>query len=643
MMDNGQFGKILFVDLGSGSIEIESPSADFYRRFGGGSCLALALLLQKSPPRVDALAPESPLIFAASVMTGAPLSGLSRFNVTAKSPLTSAIGDSQGGGFWGAELRRAGYIAVVITGRAQSPVYLWIQDDGVEIRPADHLWGLDTAPAQAAIRQELEDPQVRVAQIGPGGENLVRFANIVNDLHHFNGRTGMGAVMGSKQLKAIAVRGKTRVTVHDSRSLLALARSVPERIAGNGGATILHDRGTAGFVLSTSEGGGLPTRNFRSGCFEGAAAIDGEAMQREFEVSSSTCFACAVRCKQVVAAKEPYPIDPAYGGPEYEGLAALGAYTGVSDLAAVCKANELCNRYTLDVISCGGAIALAMEAAERNFIGDEQRDELELAFGNGECLVRLVEMIAHREGIGDILADGVGRMVEVWGPELEALAVHCRGSYFPAHMPRTKTSVGLIYAVNPFGADHISSAHDPFLLDYVPDSLRERMRELAILETATLEAYGPVKVRLVANSQRFYSLLDSLELCSFCFAPGWFFDGADLVTAVRAVTGWCTSLWELLKIGERRINLMRVYNAREGITAEDDQLPPRMAEPLEGGPTDGQALDMETWSEDRALYYAMMGWDEDGIPTEAKLHELELGWVTDTLPSISIPEPSKPA
>jgi aldehyde:ferredoxin oxidoreductase len=198
-------------------------------------------------------------------------------------------------------------------------------------------------------------------------------------------------------------------------------------------------------------------------------------------------------------------------------------------------------------------------------------------------------------------------------------------------MPRTKSSVGLIYAVNPFGADHISSEHDPFLLDFLPDTLRERMRALAILETASLDATGPAKVRLVANTQRFLSVLDSLELCSFCFASGWFFDSADLVAAVRAVTGWRTSMWELMKIGERRINLMRAYNARDGITADDDKLPPRMAEALEGGPTDGNKLDMEAWSDDRMLYYAMMGWDEQGVPSAAKLHELELGWVLDAL------------
>jgi aldehyde:ferredoxin oxidoreductase len=628
---NDYSGKVLHVDLSTGLSRIETPPADFFRRYGGGSCLALHYMLRESRPGLDPFDPESPLIFAASVMTGAPLSGLSRFNVTARSPLTGAIGDSQAGGFWGAELKRAGLDAVVITGRAPRPVYLWINDGDVEIRPADHLWGQDTAPAQRAIRDELGDQQVRVALIGRGGENLVRFACVVNELHHFNGRTGMGAVMGSKKLKAIAVRGRGRVPVHDSETLLALARSVPDRISESGGASILRDRGTAGFVALYNETGELPTRNFTSGAFEGAALIDGEVMHNQFHTESTTCFACAVRCKQVVAAQEPYAIDPAYGGPEHEGLAALGSYTGVSDLAAVLKANELCNRYTLDVISCGGVIAWAMECYERGIIGTQETGGLDLRFGDGAVLVRMVELIAHRQGVGALLADGPVRAAQVWGPEAEALAVHCKGQYFPAHMPRTKSSVGLAYAVNPYGADHLCTEHDPFLLTTLPEPLRERMRALGILETAPLDATGPVKVRLVAITQRFMSLLDSLELCSFCFASGWFFDSEHLVSAVRSVTGWRTSMWELMKIGERRINLMRAYNVREGFTADDDQLPPRVAEPLQGGPTDGNRLDLEAWRLDRSLYYAMMGWDERGIPTAAKLHELELSWVVDEL------------
>jgi aldehyde:ferredoxin oxidoreductase len=631
-MPNGYIGKILKVNLSSAEITVDTPPADFYRRYGGGSCLALTYMLREMPPGLDPFDPRSLLIFAASAVTGAPLSGLSRFNVTAKSPLTGAIGDSQAGGFWGAELKMAGFDAVVISGQAEKPVYLWIQDGQAEIRPAEHLWGLDTAPAQAQIRRELGDESARVALIGVAGENLVRYACVVNELHHFNGRTGMGAVMGSKKLKAIAVRGHERVALHDQRALRELAQTTSERIAANGGAQLLQSLGTAGFLASTNETGGLPTRNFRSGVFEGADQIDGDAMHEQFYHGSSTCYACAVRCKQLVAAQEPYEIDPQYGGPEYEGLAALGSYTGVADLAAVAKANELCNRYTLDVISCGGVIAWAMDCYESGVIGPRQTDGLELRFGDGGCLVRLVEMIARRQGIGDLLAEGPVRAAEVWGPQAAALAVHCKGQLFPAHMPRAKGSLGVVYAVNPYGADHMCTEHDPFLLSALPDSLRERMRALGMLETAALEDTGPVKMRLAAITQRYMSLLDSLELCSFCFASGWFFNTQDLVAAVRAITGWQTNMWELMLIGERRINLMRAFNAREGITAADDQLPPRMAEPLDGGPTGGARVDMEDWRRDRALYYAMMGWNpETGVPSEAKLHELELGWLVQEL------------
>jgi aldehyde:ferredoxin oxidoreductase len=629
-MPNGYHGRVLKVDLSKDTIAVETPPADFYRRYGGGSCMALVYMLRETSPHLDPFDPASLLIFAPSVLTGAPLSGLSRFNVTAKSPLTGAIGDSQAGGYWGAALKKAGFDALVITGRAAQPVYLWIDDDAVEIRPALHLWGLDTGPAQAAIREELGAPKARVALIGLGGENRVRYACIVNELHHFNGRTGMGAVMGSKNLKAVAVQGRGQVALHDLDTLRAIARSVPQRVRESG-AALLQSRGTAAFLTPMNDDGGLPTRNFTSGVFEGAAEIDGEAMHDRFYERSSSCYACAVRCKQAVKAEEPYAIDPAYGGPEYEGLAALGAYTGVSDLAAVCKANELCNRYTLDVISCGGTIAWAMECFERGIIGFEETGGLELRFGNGAALVETVDMIAHREGIGDLLAEGPARAARAWGWEAEALTVHCKNQPFPAHMPRAKASLGVVYAVNPYGADHMCTEHDPFLVPDMPSLFHERMRALGLLETAPLGATGPVKVRLAALTQRFLSLLDSLELCTFCFASAWIFDTADLVRVVRAVTGWETNMWELMRIGERRINLMRAFNAREGLTAAEDQLPPRMIEPLEGGPTDGNRLDLSEWRRDRALYYGMMNWDENGVPTTAKLHELGLGWLASAL------------
>jgi aldehyde:ferredoxin oxidoreductase len=631
VMTDSTEGRVLKVDLTTGSIEIEKPAGTSLRRYGGGSCLAMTYMLREMDPAVNPLGPGNLLVFAASVLTGAPLSGLSRFNITAKSPLTGRIGDSQGGGFWGAELKRAGFDAVVVRGQAPRPVMLWIQDGRAQVLPAERLWGLDTAPAQQRIREELGDPQIRVALIGRGGENQVRFANVTNELHHFNGRTGMGAVMGAKRLKAIAVRGRGQVAIADPETLLALAQSVPQRIAENPGASLLRRLGTAGFVLPANETGTLPTRNFRSGYFEGANEISGEAMHARLTAKATTCYACAVRCKQVVESREPYEIDPAYGGPEYEGLAALGSYTGVADLAAVSKANELCNRYTLDVITCGGMIAWAMDCYERGIIGPGDTEEMELRFGDGAAVVRLVDMIAHRRGIGNLLAEGPERAGEVWGPAAAALAVHTKGQIFPAHMPRTKASLGVVYATNPYGADHLSTEHDSFLLPEMPEGLRERMAALGILETASLEETGPTKMRLAAISQRFMSLLDSLELCSFCFASGWFFDSHDLVTAVTAITGWKTNMWELMRIGERRINLMQAFNVREGGTAVDDIVPSRMAEPLEGGPTAGNRLDLEGWRKDKALYYSMMGWDPQGVPTRAKLHELELGWVVDEL------------
>ena len=512
------------------------------------------------------------------------------------------------------------------------PVYLWVHDGRAEIHEAGHLWGLDTRTAQERIREELDEPRARVALIGPGGENLVRYACITNELRHFNGRTGMGAVMGSKNLKAIAVRGHGKLELADPEEVRRIAKLAPKLIADNGNAFLLHKMGTSGFLIHHNHDGGLPTRNFASGWFAKAKAIDGQAIHERFVVRFETCYACAMRCKQVIAAEDPYLLDPAYGAPEFESLAALGAYTGVSDLDAVCKAAELCNRYTLDTISAGATIAWAMDCFERGVITIQDTEGLELRFGDGALLVQLVEMIAHREGLGDLLAEGLARAAALWGPEAGALAVHCKGQPFPAHMPRVKRSLALAYATNPFGADHISTEHDPFLLPNFPSDLREKVKALGVLGTASLDDLGTLKVRLVAYSQRFFSLLDSLELCSFCFAPAWIYDTAQLVALVRAITGWSTRLWELMKIGERRINLLRAFNAREGWDSRGDILPPRLAEPLIGGPTDGRAVDMEQWAWAKKEYYKLMGWDPTtGNPTAAKLHELDLGWVADEL------------
>lgn len=620
----GYCGSILHVDLTRRGVWIEHPGEEFYRKYMGGSAVGVYYALAEMPAGIDAFDPRNVLVFATSPTTGAPVSGASRFNVTAKSPLTGAIGDSQAGGFWGAELKHAGFDAVVITGRSSKPTYLWIHDGAAELKDASGVWGKVTGEAQQMIRQELGDSRARVALIGPAGERLVRFACVTNELRHFNGRTGMGAVMGSKNLKAIAVRGTNPPVFADRNAIMEIARVGGRRSVDHPGARVLREYGTAAAVLLNDKVGGLPTHNWVSGTFGGADKISGPAMRETVLKKNESCWACAVRCKRIVAADGPYQVDPAYGGPEYETLAALGSYLDIDDLVAVCKAAELCNKYGIDTISTGGTIAFAMECFENGIITAEDTGGVQLEFGNAGALVKAIEMIAERRGIGDILAEGSAMAAVTLGRGAEKFAVCSKSQEFPAHMPQVKASLALAYACNPFGADHQSSKHDVFIMS---EPLMEDMKALGFQTAVPPGTLSFEKVKLWAYTQRLVSALDTLELCQFCFGPGSLYSLTEMVRLVNAATGWDTNLWELMLVGERRINMMRLFNAREGFTVADDELPERVFEPLKGGRSDGNKIDRQQFEEARSMYYRVMGWrPETGNPTWAKLRELGLDW-----------------
>jgi aldehyde:ferredoxin oxidoreductase len=630
-MPHGYNGKILHVDLTEGRLEVEEPGEDFFRKYLGGSALGLYYALNLIPPGADALGPENVLVLSLGVTTGAPISGQSRVTATAKSPLTGAIGDAQAGGFWPAEAKGAGFDAYIIRGRAEKPVYLWVQDGQAELRDAAHLWGRVTGEAEAAICQELGDDKIEVLQCGPAGEAGVRFACLINMSNRANGRTGMGAVMGSKNLKAIAVRGHQRPEVADRKALAALARWGAENFERSDVYSMgLH--GTADVLGFQNESGGLPTRNWSSGVFEGWERLTGETMSDTILKERDTCYACVVRCKRVVEAEwQGRAVEPLYGGPEYETLATLGSYCDIDDLEAIAYANQLCNMYGLDTISCGATIAFAMDCFERGLLTEEDTGGVPLRFGDAEAMVRMVEQISQREGFGDLLAEGTARLAERLGPEARELAVVVKGQDLPAHMPEVKCSLGLIYAVNPFGADHQSSEHDPAYEDDY-ESYQERMRALDLLEPQPEFSLTPEKVRFALYTEQLYSLLDSINVCQFVWGPSWHLYGPNqLVEMARAVTGWDVSLWELMKVGERRLNMMRAFNAREGFTRDEDVLPPKLALPKQGGPSDGMFVDPAELESVKDLYYAMCGWDETGVPTRAKLEELGIGWVADVL------------
>ena len=625
-MPHGYHGRILIVDLTTGALKVEEPEESFYRRYMGGSAMGMYYLLKHTPARADPLGPENTLCLMDSVLTGVPVSGQSRFSATAKSPLTNMVGDSQAGGFWPAELKNAGYDGVVIRGQAEKPIYLWLNDGEAELRDAGHLMGRLTADVEDAIREELGDQRIQVLQCGPAAEKGVRYSALINFANRANGRTGMGLVMASKNLKAIAVRGHQRPLSADPASVKKLARWGAENfeVSDVEGLGIF---GTAEVLLPQNEDGGLPTRNWASGYFEGAEAISGVTMSETILKERDTCFACVVRCKRVVEITEgPYRVDPRYGGPEYETLATMGSYCGVSDLAAISYANQLCNAYGMDTIACGATIAWAMDCFENGLITTEQTGGFELHFGNAEALVKMVELIGKREGFGRVLGEGSARAAAELGVGQE-LVVAVKNNELPAHMPQVKRSLALIYAVNPFGADHQSHEHDPSYGDYP-----ERMAELGLLDPLPAKTLDAEKVRYALYGQYLYSFLDSGDLCQFVWGPAWQLYGpSQIVDLVRAVTGWNCSLWELMKVGERRLNLMRAFNAREGVGMEADTMPPKLAVPLEGGNSDGIAVTAEEVEVAKKIYYQMAGWDQNGIPTRAKLEELALAWVADEL------------
>jgi len=622
-MAYGYNGKILRVNLSHRTVSVEEPEDNFYRRYFGGRGFISYYLIKELKAGVDPLGPENKLVFASGVVTGVPVGGCGRNSVGGKSPLTGAYGDAEVGGYWGAELKQAGYDAIIVDGKAESPVYLWIKDGETEIRDASHLWGKTTAETQEIIRSDVGEPLARTAIIGQAGEKLVRYACILNDVTHAAGRTGMGAVMGSKNLKAIAVRGHNRLTLASPDAVATLAKWLRDVVGIVMGG--FQAQGTAVGLRALNKEGGLPTRNFQQGVFEDADKISGRAMKESILVGRGSCYACPVRCKREVSVSEPYQVDSVYGGPEYETLASFGSSCGIDDLAAIAKANELCNAHGLDTISAGAVVAFAMECFERGILSERDTGGLKLNFGNASAMVQVVDMIARREGIGDILAEGVARAASRIGKGAEEFALHVKGQEIPMHEPRYKQGLGLGYAISPKGADHTMSLHDSMYASEGP--LLESTRALGILEPLALDDLSPAKVRMVVYHSCWQHLLDCLVMCNFM--P---FNYRQVEELVCGVTGWNSTVYELMKVGERCLAITRAFNIREGLGRKDDLLPQRFFTPLPSGPLQGVGIDKDKFEQAKETFYSMLGWDKiDGVPGLGKLQELGIEWVFDYL------------
>jgi aldehyde:ferredoxin oxidoreductase len=627
-MSYGYIGKILKVDLSKGQIDIDYRDDSFFRQYLGGRALVVYYLLNEMKSGLDPFDPENLLIFAPGVLTGASVAGQGRNGIGAKSPLTGGLGSSEVGGFWGSELKRAGFDAIVVRGQAPSPVYIWIKDGEVEIRAASHLWGKTTGDTEDRLRDELGDQAIRTALIGQAGENLVRYAAIANDRNHFAGRTGLGAVMGSKRLKGIVVRSSPGKSFMKYAKLQGI-REIMQWMGKNLDLVQrFYDVGTSGVLKSLSLGGGLPTWNFQAGHFHGDDKINGEVMRDTILVKRETCAACVVRCKRVVSVGEPYNVNPAYGGPEYETLAALGSNTGVDDLSALAKGNELCAAYGLDTISTGVCIAFAMECFENGLLTEADTGGISLKWGDSQAVLRLIEKIAKREGIGNRLAEGVFRMANSIGPEASAYAFHVKGQEFPMHEPRIKPVLGVGFVLSPTGADHMHNLHDTMVEAEGPalDKLREIEPGLLPVEAAKL---NEDKMKLYFHQVNNRHFWDCAVMCFFLpYTP------KQMVELINSVTGWNMDIDETQKIGKRAISLSRIFNLREGLTNADDKLPERFFGPfLKGETRKAVPLDHETFEWAKRYYYQLMEWDQEmGIPTYESLEKLNIEWAYKYLP-----------
>ncbi len=614
-MRGGWTGRLLRVDLGSGQIEQQPIREDWARDYVGGRGLAARYFNEECDPRVDPLSPANPLLFATGPLTGTNASCGARYMVVTKGPLTGCITTSNSGGSWGPELKFAGYDMLILSGRAARPVYLWIQDERVELRSADAIWGSGVFDTEDWIRRDTCMPDCKVAAIGPAGERQVLFAAIVNDRFRAAGRSGVGAVMGSKNLKAIAVRGTRGVRIAEPARMLA-AQWAQKRALTQAPLTAegLPTYGTLSLMNVINEHGALPTNNYQQSQFAGAEAISGERLHETHLETNKACFACTIACGRVSRITEPgrsrYLLNTsprnwnhAVEGPEFENAWSLGADCGIDDLDAILKANTLCNDYGMDPISLGATIAAAMELYERGVIGEAQTG-MPLRFGDADALVALTEATAFRRGFGDVLALGSKRMGDRFAHPEVFMGV--KGQEFPAYDPRAIQGMGLGYATSNRGACHLRAYTVAAEIIGAPEPLDPR---------ATAG-----KAELTRDFQNASTAVDATGLCLFLtFGIGL----PEIAPILAAATGFDYDVDTLTRAGERIWNLERLWNLRAGLTAADDTLPKRMLQtPIPAGPARGEVSRL---SEMLPAYYASRGWDAEGRPTREKLDELGIG------------------
>jgi len=602
-MFGGYTGKILFVELTEGIVKEECPPEEIYRKFIGGTGLGVKTLYERMKPNSDPLGPENILGFVTGPLTGTNVPGSGRFTVVTKSPVTGGWADSNSGGFWGPELKWAGYDAVFFSGVSEKPVYLSISDNKAELKDASHLWGKDTNETDDLVQKELGEPSWRVVCIGPAGETCSLMAGIVNEKGRIAARRGVGAVMGSKRLKAVAVRGdkKNKVPVSDIEKLNSTRKEFTTEVMKSGFHKGLAASGTGGGTSFLISIGDCPTKNWNSTGTDSMPTSENlnSPNMDKYKKSSYGCHSCPIRCGALIQVDEgPFATREEVHRPEYETLAALGALCLNDNVESVIKAGELCNLYGMDTIAVGGVIAFAMECVENNIIDKSETEGIELTWGNGEAVVAMAEKIGRREGFGATLADGVEKAAERIGKGSGEYAMHVGGHVLPYHDPRLSPSLGTAYIADAQPACHMGVQGTGLL------EMGVSLGTDPLLQSPGFEVFGDYdkKGPMYAAGTAYFQLLSSSGLCAL-YAIGF---AIPLVELLAPVTGWGMDWEEGLETGKRILTLRQAFNVREGIRPEDFKLPKRFAAPNKVGPDSVGEADFETLKQG---YFHEMGWD----------------------------------
>ncbi len=613
---DGYGGEVLYVDLSSRKVTKRELDDEFARKYVGGNGFAARLLYDNTEAKTDALGPENCFIMAPGSFCGSPVPEASKTGLYAKSPLTGCLGESFFGAGIGPELKYAGYDALVVKGRAEELSYLWVNDDDVTIRDSTSLAGQTTSETIKNVQGDLGE-RAMVAAIGPAGENQVKFASVECEYRQA-GRTGLGAVMGSKNLKAIAVRGTRGLKIADPEFMSELIERWYERITTHPSTIADVQYGTGEFIGTINEVYGVfPTRNWQDSVFEGCKEIAPQNWVPKYSVRNEGCFGCIKPCGKVFVIKKGKYAGTMVDGPEYETQFALGSLVGNSDVEALARANQLCDELGIDVISAGGVIAWAMECFERGLLSSKDVNGIDLSFGNAEAVLKLLPMIANRQSIGNLLAEGVREASRRLGKNSSDFAIHVKGLEPPAYDVRGMKGHALAYATSTRGACHLRACA-------YGSELSGGWWRFRNIDRLSTENKGYVKIM-----EDVMTLYDIVGICKF---TRHLYFVEELIDFFKAVHGYEPDSRELLKLGERVYNLERAFNVREGISRKDDALPPRlMKEPIKDGPSKGQRVSQEELDHMLDHYYRMRGWDSNGKPTRAKLEELGLADIADDI------------